>query len=51
MFKSATKLVLLLMVIGLLVFTYMGKVDGETFKMVITMVISFYFGQKITPIV
>jgi len=46
MLKSATKIVLLMMVIGLLAFTYLGKVDSETFKMAIIMVLSFYFGQK-----
>jgi len=45
--KSATKIVLLLLVLGLLVFTFIGSVDQEVFKTVILMVISFYFGQKV----
>lgn len=45
-YTSATKLVLLMMVIGLLAFTYLGKVDNETFKTAMLMVLAFYFGTR-----
>jgi len=45
-YTSATKVTMLLLVIGLLVFTYIGKLDGETYKVALLMVLSFYFGQK-----
>jgi hypothetical protein len=44
--SSATKLVLLALIIALIGLTFMGKLDQETFKTVILMVVSFYFGQK-----
>jgi len=44
--NSATKITLLALIVGLLVFTFMGSVDQEVFKTVILMVVSFYFGQK-----
>jgi len=46
--SSATKIVLLLMVVGLLVFTFLGKVDWKDFIMLCSMVLAFYFGAK-TP--
>lgn len=46
--KSATKIVLLLMVIWLLAFTYLGKTDWETYKTALLMVLAFYFGSKTT---
>lgn len=45
-FTSATKIVLLALIAGLLVFTFTGNVDQEVFKTVVLMVVSFYFGQK-----
>lgn len=45
-YKSATKITLLALVIALIALTFLGKADAEPFKTVILMVISFYFGQK-----
>jgi len=44
--KSATKIVLLLMVISLIVLTFMRIVDAKDFMSIALMVVSFYFGQK-----
>lgn len=46
--NSATKITLLLMVIGLLVFTFLGKVDWKDFILLASMVLAFYFWDK-TP--
>ena len=47
--KSATKVVLLIMVVWLLVFTFLGKVDGKDFVGLIGIIFAFYFGQKSLP--
>lgn len=47
-YSSATKLTLLALVLALIILTFLGKADAEPFKTVILMVISFYFGQKVT---
>jgi hypothetical protein len=48
--SSATKIVLLLLIVALVALTSLKIVDQEIFKTVILMVVSFYFGQKInTP--
>lgn len=44
--NSATKIVLLLMVISLIVLTFMKIVDPKDFMSIALMVVSFYFGQK-----
>lgn len=44
--NSATKIVLLLLVVALIVFIFTGKIDQDIFKTVMISVISFYFGQK-----
>ena len=44
--KSATKIVLLLIVISLIVLTFMKIVDPKDFMSIALMVVSFYFGQK-----
>lgn len=43
--SSATKITLLLMVLWLLAFVAIGRVDSETFKVALLMVLSFYFGK------
>lgn len=45
--KSATKITLLLLVLGLLSFTALGIEINETYNTSLLMVLSFYFGQKI----
>ena len=45
-YSSATKIVLLILVIALVGLTAFQITDSETFKTVILMVVSFYFGQK-----
>lgn len=45
-FKSATKLVLLALVLGLIALTFSGIPINETYKTSLLMVLSFYFGQK-----
>jgi hypothetical protein len=47
--KSATKIVLLALVFALIALTAFKITDSETFKTVILMVVSFYFGQKSNP--
>lgn len=50
--KSATKIVLLLLTLWLLVFVAIGKVDQDVFKTALLMVLAFYFWQKTnTPLV
>jgi len=44
--KSATKIVLLLMVISLIALTFIKIVDPKDFMSIALMVVSFYFGQK-----
>lgn len=47
-FTSATKIVLLSLVFGLIVLSFIGIDINETYKTSLLMVLSFYFGQKIT---
>jgi cell division protein FtsW (lipid II flippase) len=49
MLKSATKVVLLVLVFALIGLAFLQIEPSETFKYVITAVISFYFGQKQNP--
>ena len=44
--SSATKIVLLLLVVGLIVMNFLQIDVSDTYKITITAVISFYFGQK-----
>jgi len=46
-FKSATKLTLLTLVLGLIYMSVNQIEINETYKTSLLMVISFYFGQKI----
>lgn len=46
--KSATKVTLLLMVLGLLIFTFLGNVEWKDFIMLASMVLAFYFGKNPT---
>jgi len=41
--RSATRLTLLMLIVALIILTFLGKVDEETFKTVIVMVVSYYF--------
>jgi len=45
-FNSVTKLVLLAMILGLLVFTYQGITDSKDFISLCFIVVSYYFGKK-----
>lgn len=45
-FKSATKIVLLVMVITLCVGLFRGVVDAKDFNNALLMVLAFYFGGK-----
>ena len=45
-FKSATKIVLLLIAVTFCVGFMTGKVNAEQFMIGLTAVFSFYFGQK-----
>lgn len=47
-FSSATKIVLLSLVFGLIILSFIGIDINETYKTSLLMVLSFYFGQKIT---
>lgn len=51
MLKSATKVVLLVLVGALVALNLLRIEPSETFKYVITAVISFYFGQKNSPVI
>ena len=44
--NSVTKLVLLLMILGLIVFTYQGISDPKDFISICFIVVSYYFGKK-----
>lgn len=46
-YMSATKIVLLLLVIAIIVLNFMQIEVGEPLKSMALMVISFYFGQKV----
>ena len=45
--KSATKIVLLLLVLGLIVFVALSIQIPDTFNNALMMVLAFYFGQKV----
>lgn len=45
-FKSATKIVLLLMVLTLCVGMFRGVIDSKDFNNALLMVLAFYFGGK-----
>ena len=44
--SSATKISLLSITASLIAGLFVGKVSGEQFMTIVTMVFSFYFGQK-----
>ena len=44
--NSATKLVLLMIVVSLIVLTFLRIVDAKDFMSITLMVVAFYFGQK-----
>ena len=44
--QSATKIVLLMLVLGLIVLVFIGQQIPETYNNAVMMVLSFYFGQK-----
>lgn len=45
-FESASKIVFILMALGALVFTGLGKISGEQFLVLASMAFSFYFANK-----
>lgn len=45
--QSATKIVLLLVVVALIALTFLKIVDAKDFISIALMIVSFYFGQKI----
>ena len=45
-FKSATKVVLLLFAVTTCVGVFTGNIDSATFEKALTVIIVFYFGQK-----
>ena len=45
-FSSATKIVLLIMVISFCALTFIGKIDPKDFVSALLMVLSFYYGAK-----
>jgi hypothetical protein len=47
---SATRIVLLLMIVGLLAFTAMGILDGSVFKDALLIVLTYYFVKKSEPV-
>lgn len=44
-FKSATKIVLMLIIIALIILTFLHIVDPKDFMTIALMVVSFYFGK------
>jgi high-affinity nickel permease len=50
LFKSASKIVFILLAIALVVLTFVGKVDSKDFIMLTTGVFSYYFGRKEAPV-
>jgi len=44
--KSATKIVLLLMTIALIVLTFLKIVEAKDFMIIMVSITAFYFGQK-----
>ena len=47
-FKSATKITLLSLILATVIALFVGKVSEQNFMLVVLPVIAFYFGQK-TP--
>lgn len=47
LFESATKIVLLLLSIGAIVLTFMWVMDAKDFYQAWTLVLAFYFWQKV----
>lgn len=45
-FKSASRIVLILMTIALIVLTFLRIVSGDDFVKMLGMIFAFYFGQK-----
>ncbi len=45
--QSATKIVLLLVVVALIALTFLKIVDAKDFISIALMIVSFYFGQKV----
>jgi hypothetical protein len=45
-FKSASKIVFILMALGILALTYLGRVEAKDFVMLAGMAFTFYFSQK-----
>jgi hypothetical protein len=45
-FQSATKIVLLLMTVALIILTFLRIIDAKDFMTVMIAIIAFYFGQK-----
>lgn len=45
--QSATKIVLLLIVVALIALTFLKIVDAKDFISIALMIVSFYFGQKV----
>jgi len=44
--KSASKLVFILLAIGLIVLTFIGKVEAKDFMTALLMAFTFYFANK-----
>lgn len=47
--ESASKIVFILMAIGVIGLTYLGKVDAKDFLMLAGMAFTFYFSNKGEP--
>jgi hypothetical protein len=47
--ESASKIVFILMAVGVLGLTYLGKVDSKDFIMLAGMAFTFYFSSKGDP--
>lgn len=45
-FESATKIVLILLALALVVWLFLGKIQEDTYKDALMLVLAFYFGQK-----
>lgn len=45
-FQSATKLVLIIMTLALVVGLFLGKIEPKDFVVLTSVVYAFYFGQK-----
>lgn len=47
--ESASKIVFILMAVGVLALTYLGKIDPKDFMMLAGMAFTFYFSNKGEP--